>query len=344
MNTELWYKESGNMDDVAVSSRVRLARNISGVPFMTRLSETGALSVVNEVRDAINIMKNRYSHYHFDFLNLKDLNKLQRLYLLERHIISPTFVESPLPTALAVSKDESLSIMVNEEDHIRIQAFSSGLNLKKIYEVADKIDDFLNENLDFSFSEEFGYLTMCPTNLGSGMRASLMLHLPALRIHGVIDKLKDSISKIGFTIRGIYGEGTSFLGDMYQVSYQITLGITEESIIKNLENIAVQLINQEKKLRNDLKSNLNILDEIHRAFGILSSCRLLSAKDLLDLSSKVRLGIALGEFSDVTFETINLLMFNATNANISFEYAESLTDMELGKLRADFARKTLAGK
>ncbi len=337
MSTTFWYEKSGNINDVVVSSRIRLARNIRGIPFTSKLNKIGAEEVISRVKNVVDIIDRRFS-----FFNSKDLNKLQKLSLLEGHIISPDFIKSTLPTALAVSDDESFSVMVNEEDHVRLQVFSSGFNLEETYNTADNIDNFFNEQLGFSFSEEFGYLTQCPTNLGIGMRASLMLHLPALKMNGIMSKLPDSLFKLGLTIRGTYGEGTNSLGDMYQISNQITLGITEKAAIKNLENVSMQLISQEKKSRDSLKNNIKVLDKIHRSFGILSNCRLLSAEDLLELSSNIRLGIAVGEIKNITFNTVNLLIFNAQNANTQLKYDKDLTVTEQNALRAEFVRKVLA--
>lgn len=336
-----WYKDCKNPEsDVVISSRVRLARNISGFLFSSRLNEASAKEIINKVRDSA-FTGNEFFNGQFDFLNSKDLTKLQKLSLLERHIVSPDFVKNTLPSAVAIKKDESISIMVNEEDHLRIQVLETGLNLDGVYALANRIDDILNKKLKFSFDETFGYLTQCPTNLGSGMRASLMLHLPALKLNGIMNKLPADLFKFGIAFRGIHGEGTESLGNTYQISNQVTLGISEEQAIKNLLNITKQLIYQERKFREELKSNIEALDAIHRSYGILSNCRLLSADDLLELLSDVRLGVSLGELENVSITALNLLLFTAQSANILVNYGSNISVKEQNRIRAEYVRKVL---
>jgi protein arginine kinase len=343
MSKSFWYKTFAPNEDVVVSSRVRLARNLNDVPFPAKLkNQDEAVTVLERIGSAVKSAK-ELEKFKLKFLDLSEVSKTDKLCLLERHLVSPDLVAKPFGTALFFSEDESLSIMVNEEDHLRIQVLSGGLNLEEAYKVADHVDSVLDSKLKFAFNEALGYLTQCPTNLGTGLRASLMLHLPALKRNGVISRVTKSISKLGLTIRGMYGEGSEPIGDMYQLSNQVTLGISEKAAIKNLEDISLQLIAQEKAAREDLKSSLSVQDEIHRSFGILKSCRLLDISEFMNLFSNLRLGVAVGEIKGPSFKEQNELMFCVQRASICKSSGkESLPIVEQNKLRANIVREALA--
>lgn len=338
---DFWYKNSKNPEsDIVVSSRVRFARNVDGFLFSSKLNKAGAEEIISKIKNSV-LTSSELSCNKFNFFNSKDLTKIQKLSLLERHVVSPDFVKNTLPAAVAVSLDESVSIMVNEEDHLRIQVLETGLNLNKAYVSANYIDDILSKKLEFSFNETLGYLTQCPTNLGSGMRASLMLYLPALKLNGIMNKLPANLFKFGIAFRGIHGEGTESIGNTYQISNQITLSVSEEQAIKNLLDITKQIIYQERKFREELKSSVEVLDAIHRSYGILSNCRLLSAGDLLELLSDVRLGVSLGELPNVSVTALNLLLFTAQSANILVNYGKNITVKEQNRIRAEYVRRVL---
>ena len=275
------------------------------------------------------------------FVEMKSLARFEAASMAERHIISPEFASDADGRALMISKDEDICIMLNEEDHIRIQIMKSGFALDEAYQVADEIDDLLGNKLEYAFDERIGYLTQCPTNLGTGMRASVMLHLPALTMNGQIHKLINTISKLGLTFRGAFGEGTKATGDMYQLSNQITLGISEEFAIKNLKAITLQLCANERAAREELLKSIDTEDTIFRAYGTLKWARLLSTKELMDNLSLVRLGSVAGKIS-VPVETLNELMISMQPASINVMAQQKLDEKERDTIRATKVRNRLS--
>ena len=238
-----WYVDKGEQGDIVLSTRVRLARNLEEYPFPCRLDTAGKIKVNEKVRDTLlSCVPELGLHY----VTMDSLSREQAISLAERHLISPEFASVREGRALMLTEDETVGIMLCEEDHIRVQVMKSGLALMDCYVLADKIDSALDKKLNFAFDERLGYLTQCPTNLGTAMRASVMLHLPALRRSGQLSVLSSTISKLGLSLRGAYGEGRESRGDIYQLSNQITLGITEQAAIENLQSITRQLVTQER--------------------------------------------------------------------------------------------------
>ena len=248
-------------NDVVISTRIRLARNLKDYPFPCKLNSQGREKVIEKVRDAVK-KSNSPVASDFSFIKMSELTSSQSVSLVEKRLVSPEFISETDGRALLISKDECFSIMINEEDHIRLQVITKGLSLEQAYDTADKLDTLLDENLDFAFDEKLGYLTQCPTNLGTGMRASVMLHLPALEKSRAISRIAGNLSKLGLTIRGAHGEGTEPKGALYQLSNQVTLGISEKAAIENLKNITEQLIAQENQARERLCSSIAIQDAI----------------------------------------------------------------------------------
>lgn len=279
--------------NVVISTRVRLARNIKNYPFPCKLNLQGREEVVEKVKTAL---KNSNSPIasEFSFIKMSELTPQQSVSLVEKRLVSPEFISDTNGRALLLSNDNSLSIMINEEDHIRLQVITDGLSLEQAYDTADKLDTLLDENLDFAFDNSLGYLTQCPTNLGTGMRASVMLHLPALEKSRAISRIAGNLSKLGLTIRGAHGEGTEPKGALYQLSNQVTLGISEKSAIENLKNITEQLVAQENQTRERLCSSIDIRDTISRSLGVLKSALVMTHDEALRLLSNVRLGIEIG--------------------------------------------------
>ena len=230
--------------------------------------------------------------------------------------MSPEFIADRRGKAVLISADESISIMVNEEDHLRIQVLREGFSLKEAAETADRIDTLLSENLDFAFDPELGYLTQCPTNLGTGLRASVMLHLPGLTESGAMPRIASNLSKLGLTIRGTYGEGSKSIGALYQLSNQITLGLSENEAIENLRSITVQLMEEERKARAQMSEEIAWQDKIDRAAGVLKSARVLSSSEFMELLSYIRLGLSTGVLQGVTTQELNALMVNAQPATL----------------------------
>lgn len=320
-------------NDVVVSTRVRLARNLRGEPFPARLNTEGKKRVNAAVRSALESAQLQY-------LEMEAMNDIQAVSLAERHLISPEFASQREGRAVLLSKDEAVSIMLNEEDHIRIQAISPGLALTQAYDVANAIDDMLGGKLDLAYHPELGYLTQCPTNLGTGMRASVMLHLPALQELGQIKSLANTVSKLGLTIRGTYGEGSQASGAFYQLSNQVTLGISEEAALANLEGITRQVILQERRAREGMIKKPAFLDKIWRAAGILSFARRLSSDEFMKMLSLVRLGAAQGIFK-ISQAELSKLVSEVQPATLMAMANENLDAQQRDVRRAAVVREKL---
>ncbi len=331
-----WYNTKSQHNDVILSTRVRFARNLEEYPFPCRLDSEGKELVCKVVRDALSDVSGIKLHY----IEMKDLTQKQAIALAERHIISPEFASPQQGRALLISDDESVSIMLCEEDHIRIQVIKGGLDLEGAFELANKIDDLLDSKLKYAFDEQLGYLTQCPTNLGTGMRSSVMLHLPALSKCGQMAKLASTVGKLGLTVRGSYGEGTAAKGDIYQLSNQVTLGISEKSALDNLKSIAMQIATQERAAGEEFVKNMNIQDRITRAYGILSSARLLSTDEMLDLFSWVRLGTVYGVIK-TDISKLNELTETMQAATLACKHGEMLSSDERDEIRAKTVREAL---
>lgn len=300
-----WYQNEAVNSDIAVSSRIRIARNLKGIPFPSKMSLEQNKELNKKVKSAITNSNSSLAK-SLKYIEMRDIPENQRFAMVERHIISPEFAAKGLDGAIILSSDESISIMVGEEDHIRIQVILGGLNIDAAYNIADEIDTLLYNSLDFAFDSKLGFLTECPTNLGTGLRASVMLHLPALETSGEMESLSQSISKIGFTVRGMYGEGTKSLASLYQISNQITLGLSEKNALDNLKIITAQLIEKEKEIRNGY-NKLKIEDLCFRALGLLQNSRILSSEEAMNLLSSVKLGKSMG-ILDIEQSPIKLLI------------------------------------
>ena len=275
---------------MVVSSRIRLARNLKKYPFPSRISGEQAEAMKQELRTVFK----EYPEESFDILDMKNVSPVQAGAMMEEHLISPDFAEGKDSSALVLGRSKVLSVMVNEEDHLRIQAVGNGACLEDLFEKINRLDDFLDDRLEYAFSEKYGYLTACPTNLGTGIRASLMLHLPALTRRGLMDRVINSVSQAGITVRGLYGEGTQAGACLYQVSNSVSLGIREAEILALLHRIAAQICDAELKAREQTYGDLRTQDDLFRAYGILKECRMLTSAEFRSLYSKVRLAAELG--------------------------------------------------
>ncbi len=289
-----WYEENGINDDVVVSSRVRLARNIAKYNFSKKLEDASATELVEEVKTAFENYSDETGQFYI--CNPGNLSEIERLAMVERHIMSPAMASKKQSTGLIMSENESATIMVNEEDHVRIQALTGGMNIEKAFNMANELDDYADEKLGFAFDEKYGYLTSCPTNVGTGLRASYMVFLPALGGANKINRLSDEVAKYGITLRGIYGEGTNGLGNIYQISNQKTMGSTEQEIINNLNSIVTQVIKQERKRREFLLANNydEIEDQVYRSYGVLKYTRQINSKDAMTLLAQIKFGVDTG--------------------------------------------------
>lgn len=327
------------MNDIVVTSRIRLARNLSDVPFTIKMNDYDASNVIDRVREVI--LKNK--QYHFDFFEIKKLPLIKRQVLIEKHLISPALASSKIRSAVAIDQNENISIMINEEDHLRIQVLYRGQQIQKAWEDANRIDDFLEQHLPYAYDETWGYLTSCPTNVGTGLRASFMLHLPALTLLGYMKGIIDTITKLGIAVRGFYGEGSEAAGNLYQISNQITLGQPEEDIIANVVSITNQIIEQEQQARLRLLSENRafVEDKVYRAFGILKYARNISSNEALKLISDVRMGISMGIIKETTIDKLDVLLNLIQPAIIQDYFGREMTPEERDIKRAELIRKIL---
>lgn len=323
-------------DNVYISSRVRLARNLKDYPFPARMNDTQRSELISKVKTAIEEIGEELM-----FVNLQELSDTQIIAMVERHLISPEFADRSRERALAVSKDESISIMIGEEDHLRIQVILPGLSLEEAYSTANRIETKLSKKLDFAFSKKLGYLTQCPTNLGTGMRASVMMHLCAMAETRAVPRIASNLSKLGFVIRGTYGEGSDASSSLYQLSNQVTLGISEETAIENILSIAGKLSETENHTRESLLESMEYQDKISRSMGILLTARLISHSEAVRLLSNVRLGICEGLVEDVSVELIDKLILDIQPASLMEREGKKLTPQERDKARAELIKKAL---
>lgn len=329
-----WYFETTN-ESTVISTRIRLARNISGIPFKSKMSKEDANNVINTVKNVIpNI------GYGLKFMLLKDMDDITKLSLIEKHIISPEFALSKNETgAIAINTEENICIMINEEDHLRIQTFGAGLNLESTLALAVEIEEALGKNINFAYTEKYGFLTSCPSNVGTALRASIMMHLPALTKTKNINKVLNVVNNFGMNIRGIYGEGTDSKGAMYQISNKQTLGITEEETIKNIKAITDKVIEQEKLARNIWAKNaIDLEDEVYRAYGILVNCRKLSSDECTKLLSDIRLGVNLGIINEITEAKLNKLEICTKPANLQKQLGQVLDGYRRDIKRAEIIK------
>ncbi|MDG2291255.1 MAG: protein arginine kinase [Phycisphaerales bacterium] len=327
--------------DVVLTTRARLARNLSDQPFLNRASD---LQCAHVVRTTQRVMLDVPITDQMVWMDLDELTPLDRSLLVERHLISQNHAESSLHRGVAISGNEQLSIMVNEEDHLRIQVLKSGARLQEAYQELMRVDTILEQHLDFAFHDQWGYLAVCPTNVGTGIRFSVMVHLPALRIANELGKVRRAAKELHLAVRGYYGEGSESTGNIYQVSNQVTLGRSEEDLLEEFATrIIPGLIDYERSAREVLvRSNATLLDDrVHRADSVLRSARLLKLDEAMKLLSRVRLGAALGRL-DVPLEAIDQLFVQVQPAHLSQEAGTTLTESDVQSLRASLVRETLS--
>ncbi|MDD4112389.1 MAG: protein arginine kinase [Herbinix sp.] len=337
-----WYEQIVPDGDVVISSRVRLARNLEDYMFSPLLEEDEAIKLVDQVKGITSALEEE-DHRKYYSCNIKSLSDIDKAAMVERHIVSPLLVDKEQTTGLILSEDETVSIMINEEDHVRIQAIVGGMNLEKAYEVADHIDDLAYDKLKFAYDEKYGYMTSCPTNVGTGMRASCMVFLPALNAARMIQKLIEEVGRYGVTIRGIYGEGTKSLGSIYQISNQKTLGNSEREIIQNLNRIVDQVMKQERKRREYMLS-LNtdeIEDQVYRAYGILKYARQITPDDAMTFLSQIKFGADSGLIKfDREFNVHNMMM-GVQTGSLQWTLGKNVGSTTRDKSRAEYISKEL---
>ncbi len=307
-----WYNTVGKAADTVISSRVRLARNINGYPFASKLDAAGANEIIEKVAAPLEASG-------FRKINFSDISPIMATSYVERHYVSPEFATRETPHALLLQEQSGVAIMVCEEDHLRLQCILPGLALEEAYQNTASIEKRLDEDFDFAYSESLGYLTHCPTNLGTGLRASVMMFLPALTQGGYMNSLATQLSKIGLTVRGLFGEGSGTAGCMYQISNQITLGVSEEDTLRKLSEAISQINESEHKARKAItgEAKERLSDRILRSEGILKYAYLLTSAEFIRLFSDVRFGICLGLINDITYEQLGTLLVEVMPATLT---------------------------
>lgn len=332
-----WYLEDGKDSDVVVSSRVRIARNIAGKKFVSTASD-------EELKDVLMTIKNSNIDSDLHFINLSDLDELMQNSLVEKRVISRNLLEMK-ETGILLNDAEDISIMINEEDHLRIQVMKPGFNLDEALSDAIKVDEKISSKINYAYNDKYGFLTACPTNLGTGLRASVMLHLPALRLTGKIEKVLEVVNKVNLNVRGVYGEGTEAIGDLYQVSNKISLGVTEEEIVENVKLIVQKLIEQERKAREYLKNQGETFeDKISRTYGNLVYARKMTYSECAKIISIVRLGISMGIITEIDNKKLNKISILTKPATLQKYLKKELSAEERDIERAKVIKQIIESK
>lgn len=333
----MWYEDKNN--DIVVSTRIRLARNLKDTPFPMFMTAEQKKQSADKLQSAI-VDGNSTIARSFEIFNMDDMSDMDKQAMCEEHLISDELTKRNGARAL-ISKDKTMSIMLMEEDHIRLQIIMSGYKLEEAYSLADKVDDVIEENAEYAFDKDFGYLTSCPTNVGTGLRASVMVHLPALAMTNNLERVLNSAANLGIAVRGLYGEGSKTVGDLYQLSNQVTLGASEQDIIAKLKNITDQIIEYEKQARKTLEEKHKdiIEDRVWRAYGTLKYARKISSDEAKTLFSNVMLGINMG----IINADINVIkmMIMSEPANVAKSAGKLIDADERDKKRAEMIRKML---
>jgi protein arginine kinase len=335
-----WLRGSGPEADIVISSRIRLARNLADFPFISRATQQDRTEIENALRERVLSLE---ASGDLLYLNVEELAGVDRQLLVERQLISREHAESQGVRAVVIDGREKFSLMINEEDHLRMQVMQSGLDLQSVWEQVDRLDDLIEEKVTYAFHEQLGYLTACPTNVGTGMRVSVMLHLPALVITRQIDKVFRSLQKISLAVRGLYGEGSQAMGDFYQISNQITLGRSEADLIQQITDIVPVIIDYERKARDFLikESHENLHDRVSRAYGILRTAQTISSEETMHLLSSVRMGVNLGLIPDLGIPAINQLFIHTQPAHLQKLSGTELSTTDRNIERARYLRRHL---
>ncbi len=331
-------KLEGQDNEIIVSSRVRVARNIVDIPFETKMKTEDSTRLIELSRSVITKKENG------DFIDIKSISPLERESLLECHLISPAFLKMTKPTGLFITEKRNISVMINEEDHLRIQGLVYGLNLSSIASEVFAFEENIGDDIDYAFDDTYGFLTSCPTNLGTGLRASVLLHLPGLVFTNEVEKVLKGAVQIGMAVRGLYGEGSEIKGSLFQISNQHTLGLKEGDVIETIMKLTHMIMDIEKKARDVIfeKAQHEFEDKIFRSLAVLRSARIINTDEVLNLLSAIRFGVGVGVIKDVTLDTINEIMLTTRPANIQLFFGEILEEHERDIRRAEYIRKRLS--
>ncbi len=334
-----WLKGTGPESDIVMCSRIRLARNLATYPFINRANPRERADIERDFRTAI-----EEGHLDLSYLDVQAMSTLDRQFLVERQLISREHANGEGPRGVAIGPEENVSVLINEEDHLRIQVMQSGLSLTEVWDRINRLDDRIEESLTYAFSPQLGYLTACPTNVGTGIRVGVMLHLPALVHMKQIDKVFRALHKINLAVRGLYGEGTQAFGDFYQISNQQTLGKSEAELIKNLSDVIPQIITYERQARRTLveEKKQALHDRVSRAYGVLKTAHTISSEETMLLLSDVRMGINLGLIDDLEIATVNELFVHTQPAHLQKLQGRSLEVDDRNIARASYLRSRLS--
>lgn len=337
-----WLRGDGPESDIVISSRIRLARNLAQYPFLTRADDAVRAEIESTVRDKVHDLPLPGS---VSYIDVDAITTLDRQFLVERQLISREHSEGHGARGVAFARDESISVMVNEEDHMRMQVLRSGFSLDEAWEDINRVDDALESEMTYAFSDKLGYLTACPTNVGTGIRASVMLHLPALVLTKEIQKVFQALQKISLAVRGLYGEGSQAMGDFYQISNQVTLGKSEEQIIENIKDVVPNIIDYERRVRGALirDNRPSLHDQISRAYGILKNAQTISSEETMHLLSSVRMGINLELIDDLEMSTVNEMFIHTQPAHLQKIRGAELDSGERNAARASYLRQRMGG-
>lgn len=337
-----WITGGGPESDIVISSRIRIARNIEKIPFPNQGEKDDLEKVINKVNNKIN----KDNKFALKYVDMDELSEVDKNVLVEKHLISPPHANSSHKRGVFLNENEDISIMVNEEDHLRIQILKPGLQLDQCWKNADEVDDFFEDEINFAFSKKWGYLSACPTNIGTGLRSSVMVHLPALNITNNIEKMLGAVSQLGLAVRGLYGEGSKSAGNIYQISNQITLGQTEKDIIDNLKSVTMQILEQEKQARKRLLNENEdfLLDKIKRSYGTLKYAHIISNEEALKLLSYLKLGIDLEIIDNIKVGLLSKLMVLIRPAHLQKIFEKEINSEHRDVKRAKLIQKYLDNK
>lgn len=339
---ENWQRYSNSPEELVLSNRIRIARNVKNKPFPHKLSVEDGRNLVKEIEQSF--FSAAYIKDSYNTVRLWECDNILANRYLEKHLISVELINNRQGAAFILGDNETVSLMINEEDHIRLQCMNSGFSLRESFDMANKLDNLIEENIKYAFDEKLGYVTACPTNLGTGLRASVMIHLPALTMNNEMNGILKALTQVGMTIRGLYGESSKAQGNIYQISNQITLGVSEEDIISNLEAVVEQIITQERNTRERLYSTYKyeLEDKIFRSVGVLKSAVMLNSNECLDLLSNVRMGVEMGIIKDIDKCVLNDLLTTTQPASLQIKYNAKFNEKESNINRARLVREILS--
>lgn len=338
-----WLRGTGPDSDIVMSSRIRLARNLAEFPFPSRADVAAKADIETLISERITALSQLQK---FNYVRVSDLNALDRQFLVERQLISRELSEGTGPRGVGISDAENISVMINEEDHVRMQVIHSGFALDDCWAEINRVDDLLEQEISFAFNDRLGYLTACPTNVGTGIRVSVMLHLPGLVLTKDIQKVFQALQKLRLAVRGLYGEGSQAMGDFYQISNQVTLGRSEEDLIKTIKEVIPSILKYERRARESLleESREGLHDQIARAFGILSSAQTITTEETLHLLSSVRMGVNLGLIDEIQIPAINELLILTQPAHLQKVRKKPLESADRNIARAALLRQRLTAR